>query len=105
MGQEAKRADAIVQGHDDNAATFGELRAVIVVALAAEQTAAMKPDHHRTRCSIWLHIGRVHIEIEAILCIARGGEDTTLRLRTGAPERGGLQGAAPAVHYLRRAPA
>jgi hypothetical protein len=106
MREEPQRADAIVERDHDHAAAAGELAAVVIVALAAEQAAAVKP-HHDRKARPGLRFGsrREHVEIEAVFGLARRREHAALGLRAGVSELRRVQRLRPPCRRLRRPPA
>jgi hypothetical protein len=104
VGQEAERAQPVVDGDDDHALAH-QRRRVIVVALAGHQRPAVNPHHDGPGAEAVLGAGRREdVQVQAVL---RGAGDAERRgrLRAVRRELGRVPYPVPAGGRLRRAPA
>ena len=69
VGEEARRAQSVVDGHDDHVAVDDEPGRVEVVALADRQRTTVDPDHDGEPAPLTsVPVGRcVHVEVETVL--------------------------------------
>ena len=114
VGEEAERAEPVVD-RDDDGAVRRESGAVVVAAALLGQPAAVDPHQHRQAiaataarqpmvCVTAGQPGRVHVEVQAVLAHRPGRRERARRLRAARRELGGVADAPPRGRGLRGAP-
>jgi hypothetical protein len=107
----ASAPEPVVDGDDHSGALRGQLAAVVVVALAVHQAAAVDPDQHRQVLEVAGAFagegGGPDVEVETVFVgVGRPGEDAEGGdLGAGGAVLGGFADVAPRRGLLGRAPA
>src|SRR5580704_7607536 len=103
MSEKAESAEAVIDGHDDDA-VLDESRGIVVVAFAGDESASVDPNHHRARTLEIGGTGSEDIQEEAILGDGRSPERRG-RLRAVVGKVCGLQRLEPGSMGNWRTPA
>ena len=107
MGEETERAEAVVERHDDNAATDERMGAVQTARRGAvAERSPMDKDHHRRRKGNARR--REDVEDEAVLALLEGiagdiGAERGRHLGGDRSELGGVAHAGPGLSRYRAA--